>query len=165
MRLTVGDLKVRGKVDNTYTPAAAFDSTRLLIQLGVLRGARRTTKDVGGAYLFGTPTPPTEPGGRFLFVPAPPGSAEFGYPEKDERGRQNYFEVVGNLPGRQGAGRVWGECYGKFLLTKPRESTWMTTFSSTPMALSGASSRRRGAKVSASPPALPPPPWMSSAGS
>jgi len=118
VRLAVGDIKVRGKVDNTYAPTVAFDSTRLLIQLGVLRGARRTTKDVGGAYLFGTPTPPTEPGGRFLFVPVPPGFAEFGYPEKDERGRQNYFEVVGNLPGRQDAGRVWGGCYDKFLLTE-----------------------------------------------
>jgi len=122
VRMTVGDLKVRGKVDNTYAPTVAFDSTRLLIQLGVLRGAQRTTKDVGGAYLFGTPTPPTEPGGRFLFVPVPPGFAEFGYPEKDERGRQNYFEVVGNLPGRQDAGRVWGECYDKFLLTELKDT-------------------------------------------
>ena len=122
VRLTVGDLKVRGKVENTYAPTVAFDSTRLLIQLGVLRGARRTTKDVGGAYLFGKPTPPAEPGGRFLIVPVPPGFGQFGkYPEKDEHGRQNYFEVVGNLPGRQDAGRIWGECYDEFLLTELKE--------------------------------------------
>ena len=53
MRVTVGDLKVRGKVENSYAPTVAFDSTRLLVQIGVLRGAKRTTKDVGGAYLWG----------------------------------------------------------------------------------------------------------------
>ena len=84
----------------------------------MLRGARRTTKDVGGAYLFGKSTPPTAPGDRFLIVPVPPGFGQFGdYPEKDEQGRQNNFEVVGNLPGRQDAGRIWGGCFDEFLLT------------------------------------------------
>ena len=72
VRLTVGDMKVKGKVENTYAPTVAFDSTRLLIQLGVRRGARRTTKGVSGAYLFGKPTPPEADGGRFLFVKVPP---------------------------------------------------------------------------------------------
>ena len=123
VRLTVGDMKVKGKVENTYAPTVAFDSTRLLIQLGVLRGARRTTKDVSGAYLFGKPTPPEADGGRFLFVKVPPGFDKINkaWAEKDADGRQNYFEVVGNMPGRQDAGRVWGECYDHFLMTELKE--------------------------------------------
>jgi hypothetical protein len=99
----------------------AFDSTRLLVQIGVLRGAKRTTKDVGGAYLWGTPTPPEAEHGRALFVKVPPGFAHFGFPETDKQGRPMYFEIVGNLPGRQDAGRIWGGCYDKFLCKELKE--------------------------------------------
>ena len=71
--------------------------------------------------MFGTPTPPEAKGGRYLFVEVPKGFTQFGYPEFDEHGNRNYFEVVGNLPGRQDAGRIWGECYDEFLLTELKD--------------------------------------------
>ena len=73
MRLTVGDEKRKFKVENTFAPTVGYDSTRFLIQLGVLRGSRRTTKDVGGAYLFGTPTPPRGGRGALPLRPGPAG--------------------------------------------------------------------------------------------
>jgi len=64
---------------------------------------------------FGKPSPPEAPGGRALFVRVPNGFSALGDAEADDQGRPMYFEVVGNLPGRQDAGRIWGECYDKFL--------------------------------------------------
>jgi hypothetical protein len=46
----------------------------------------------------------------------PPGWEEFGYPQRRSDGTVMYFEIVGNLPGRQDAGRVWGDCYTSFML-------------------------------------------------
>ena len=51
-----------------------------------------------------------------LWVRAPPGFAQFGYPEFDADGNCNYYQVTGNLPGRQDAGLIWQKCNDKFLL-------------------------------------------------
>ena len=62
VRLAVCDMEVKGKVEKTYAPTVGYDSTRFLIQLGVLRGSRRTTKDVGGTSSARQP-PPRRKGG------------------------------------------------------------------------------------------------------
>jgi len=82
VRLTVGDLKVRDKVENTYAPTVAFDSTRLLIQLGVLRGARRTTKDVGGASSLARPPRRLSPAGASSSSRSPRASQSSATPRR-----------------------------------------------------------------------------------
>ena len=72
VRLTAADEKRRGKVESTFAPTVGYDSTRFPIQLGVLRGPRRTTMDVGSACLFGTP-PPTRGGREALPLRPGPG--------------------------------------------------------------------------------------------
>ena len=51
-----------------------------------------------------------------LFTPVPKGWEQFGYPEYNTRGERQFFEITGNMPGRQEAGAVWGEEYTAKLL-------------------------------------------------
>jgi len=88
---------------------------RFVANLTLGRKGKLYTLDVAGAYLHGKPLAP-EDGGRVLFAKVPPGFEQFGYPEKGPDGSQNYFQVTGNLPGRQGAGLIWQVCNDEFLL-------------------------------------------------
>jgi hypothetical protein len=40
---------------------------------------------------------------------------EYGFPQYDENGQRNLLEITGNIPGRQEAGKIWGEEYTRFL--------------------------------------------------
>ena len=117
-RITIADLVVMGKVDNTFAATVAMDSIRFLTNTALRTGGKIRMLDVGGAYLFGTPTDPGAPGGRVLFAPVPEGFDEFGdeYQQYDADGNQMYFRIDGNLPGRQDAGRIWGDMYTSFLV-------------------------------------------------
>jgi len=115
-RWVIADLKCRFRLENTFAATLAPATHRLLVQLGVmLPGATFGTLDCAGAYFNGTPIPPEEEGGRALFTEVPAGWEEFGFAQFDERGDKQYFEVVGNMPGRQDAGRVWAKAYSEKL--------------------------------------------------
>jgi len=118
--IIVGDLKVKRNAKSTFAPTVVSNLTRLLLQNEVIRGAHRTTKYIGGAYLFGKPTPPEAPDGHALFVRAPKGFSALGVAEADNQRRPVYFEVVDNLPGRQDVGRIWVGCYDELLQEEPQ---------------------------------------------
>ena len=84
--------------------------------LAVLKGATSDQNDVANAYYRGTPLSYDE-GGRVLFCHIPGEWAELGYDLYDENGERNMLEVVGNVPGRQEAGKIWGEECTRFLLS------------------------------------------------
>ena len=47
-------------------------------------------------------------GGRKLYAVVPSWLSDFGdYPAFDSQGRRNILEIVGNMPGRREAGRIW----------------------------------------------------------
>jgi hypothetical protein len=106
------DLK---KVDDTFSAAVLPVSRRLVAQvLAMFPHATSAQNDVQGAYYYGTPTA-YEDGGRILLCHIPDELVEYGFPQHDENGNRNYIEVVGNIPGRQEAGRIWGDEYTSFL--------------------------------------------------
>lgn len=110
------------RIDDTsgtevFAPGLGHDTIRILSSICVRLKLSRIVKDVGGAYLYGTPPHPSSPCGRSLFAPVPPGLEAFGYPEFDPNtGRRNFFEVTGNIPGRRDAGLIFSDFYTKWLL-------------------------------------------------
>jgi hypothetical protein len=72
--------------------------------------------DVPGAYYFGTPAQPGEPGFRMLYGYVPKGLDEFGFPQHNERGERMLYFIRGNAPGRRDAGQIWGKVYTQFLI-------------------------------------------------
>ena len=116
-RITYADLKSKpGPAPTTYAPSISAEGVRTTLNVGVRLGAIREVKDVGGAYLFGTPPHPSEPGGRALFARMPGGLAELlGVLELDENGELYIIAVDGNVPGRREAGRTWSRCYADFM--------------------------------------------------
>jgi hypothetical protein len=80
--------------------------------------AEQTSIDVGGAYWHGTP-PSLEEGGRVIFAPVPAwmeGLGTGGYRAFDRHGRRNFLRILGNMPGRRDAGRIWQTCLIEFIL-------------------------------------------------
>ena len=53
--------------------------------------------------------------GRAIFCRIPKGLEEFAFPSTDKEGKQLYWEVVGNMPGRQEAGKTWFQEYREFI--------------------------------------------------
>jgi len=116
VRGCVGDATRFGKVPDTYSATVAPSSRRLLAQLmAMYPDATSAQNDVRGAYYCGKPVPPEE-GGRCLFCFIPPEMEEYGFPQYDENGQRNLLEIIGNIPGRQEAGKIWGEEYTRFLV-------------------------------------------------
>ena len=72
--------------------------------------------DVPGAYYFGTPAQPGEPGFRMLYGYVPKGLDEFGFPQYNGRGERRLYFIRGNAPGRRDAGQIWGKVYTQFLI-------------------------------------------------
>jgi len=113
-RLALADLVCLGEVKDKFSATVALGTVKFLANVTLGRGGRFYTLDVAGAYLHGKPLQPAD-GGRVIFVPVPPGFAQFGFPEFDSNGNRNYFAITGNLPGRQDAGLIWQECNDEFL--------------------------------------------------
>jgi hypothetical protein len=115
VRGCVADATRFGKVADTYSATVAPSSRRLLAQLMALHPeATSAQNDVRGAYYCGTPLHPDE-GGRSLFCFIPDELVPFGFPQYDKDGNRNLIRIIGNIPGRQEAGKIWGEEYTRFL--------------------------------------------------
>lgn len=113
-RVCVADRVQDGKVPDTFSPTVAPSSRKLMAQLlALLPGATSDQNDVEGAYYNGTPVHPDD-GGRVLFCEIPAELMEFGYEVWAEDGSRNLLEITGNVPGRQEAGKIWGDEYAKF---------------------------------------------------
>jgi hypothetical protein len=116
MRLAIADLVSLGEVKEKFSATVALGVVRFVANATLGRKGKLYTLDVAGAYLHGKPLTP-EQGGRVLFAKVPPGFEQFGYYEFDPVTKeQNYFQVTGNLPGRQDAGLIWQVCNDKFLV-------------------------------------------------
>ena len=115
VRLVLADIRGVFPIDRTFSATVNDETIRFLESFLLGRkGAKRRVLDVKGAYFEGkVPTP--EEGGRVLYARVPPGWSEFGYPEYDSSGGRNYFQVVGNVPGRQDAGVIWQDEYDAWL--------------------------------------------------
>jgi len=80
--------------------------------------AHQTSIDVGGAYYHGTP-PSLEEGGRLVFAHMPywlPGLGGLGYASHAPSGERQFLHIVGNMPGRCDAGRIWQSRFDRFLI-------------------------------------------------
>jgi hypothetical protein len=116
VRGCLADSTKRGRAAGTYSATVASSSRRLMAQFQALHpGANSAQNDISGAYYEGTPLHPDD-GGRCLFAHVPAEFEEFGYSQYNEAGEKMYFEVKGNMPGRQEAGRIWGDEYTTFLV-------------------------------------------------
>ena len=114
-RLALQDLVCLGIVKEKYSSVVAMSTVKYVANVTLGRRGRLYTLDVAGAYLHGRPLQPKE-GGRVIFAKVPPGFEQFGFPERDSAtGKPNYFQVTGNLPGRQDAGLIWQVCNDEFL--------------------------------------------------
>ena len=70
--------------------------------------------DVPGAYYFGSPAQPGEPGFRMMYGYVPKGLEEFGYPQYNEHGERMRYFIRGNLPGQRDAGQIGGKVHTQF---------------------------------------------------
>jgi hypothetical protein len=80
--------------------------------------AHQTSIDVGGACYHGTP-PSLEEGGRLVFAHMPywlPGLGGLGYASHAPSGERQFLHIVGNMPGRCDAGRIWQSRFDRFLI-------------------------------------------------
>lgn len=115
VRGCVADATRFGKVEDTYSATVAPSSRRLLAQVLALHpGATSAQNDMRGAYYCCTPLHPDD-GGRALFCFIPPELEKYGFPQRDKHGNRNLLEITGNIPGRQEAGKIWGDEYTRFL--------------------------------------------------
>ena len=110
----VTDCVVDGKMPDSFSPAVTGDTVRYTCNLQLQIKGVAVVKDVHGAYRHGTPRDPRHPNRRALYARVAPGLKEFGYPRWVD-GVEYVLKIVGNVPGRQDAGVVWGEAYTKFL--------------------------------------------------
>jgi hypothetical protein len=118
VRGCVADATRFGKVPDTYSATVAPSSRRLLAQLMALfPDATSAQNDVRGAYYCGTPLHPDQ-GGRSLYCFIPDELVPYGFPQHDKDGKRNLLEITGNIPGRQEAGKIWGEEYTRFLTSE-----------------------------------------------
>ena len=113
-RFVVTDRVVDGKMPDVYAPAISGDTVRYTCNLQLQIRGVAAVKDVQGAYHHGKPRDPGHPNGRSLYARVAPGLKEFGYPRWVD-GVEYVVKIVGNVPGRQDAGVVWGDAYTTFL--------------------------------------------------
>ena len=113
-RITLAD-KCHLTVDSIETYSCCVDdiTNRLMTLLAPMLGAEQTTIDISAAYFHGLPSLL-----RRLFSVVPWWLKFFGdYPERDAQGRRSLLEIVGNMPGRRDAGRIWQTRLDGFLLS------------------------------------------------
>jgi len=90
-------------------------TNRLVTLVAPTLKAHQTSIDVGGAYFHGTP-PTMEEGGRMVYAVVPEWLQDFGpYRERNPDGSRNLLRIIGNMPGRCDAGRIWQRHNDKFL--------------------------------------------------
>ena len=113
-RVTLAD-KCDLPVDSIETYSCCVDeiTNRLMAAISPLLGAEQTTIDISGAYFHGEPLPD-----RSLYAVVPKWLCHYGpYPAEDARGRRFVLKVVGNMPGRRDAGRIWQVRLDGFLVS------------------------------------------------
>jgi hypothetical protein len=113
-RVTLAD-KCELPVDSIQTYSCCVDDTtnRLMALISPLLGAEQTTIDISGAYFHGAPLP-----ARSLYAVVPKWLHHYGpYPATDAHGRRNVLKIVGNMPGRRDAGRIWQVRLDAFLVS------------------------------------------------
>jgi hypothetical protein len=113
-RVTLAD-KCDLPVDSIETYSCCVDeiTNRLMASISPLLGAEQTTIDISGAYFHGVPLPD-----RSLYAVVPKWLCHYGpYPATDSRGRRNVLKIVGNMPGRRDAGRIWQVRLDGFLVS------------------------------------------------
>jgi len=113
-RFVVADRVVDGRMGDVYAPAVQQDTVRYTCNVELRMKGVSAVKDVEGAYLHGKPLDPSAPRGRVLYARIPRGLEHFGYAER-VNGMKYLLKIVGNVPGRQDAGVIWGKAYDEFL--------------------------------------------------
>ena len=101
----------------TFSSCVDDVTNRIIPAVAPAVRATQTTIDVGGAYYHGTPDS-VEAGGRYLFARIPPWLSDLfpdAYPATDALGRHNFLRILGNMPGRCDAGRIWQRRFDVFL--------------------------------------------------
>jgi hypothetical protein len=101
----------------TFSSCVDDVTNRIITAVAPAVRATQTTIDVGGAYYHGTPDS-VEAGGRYLFARIPPWLSDLfpdAYPATDALGRHNFLRILGNMPGRCDAGRIWQRRFDVFL--------------------------------------------------
>jgi hypothetical protein len=90
-------------------------SNRIIATIAPAIGALQDSIDVGGAYFHGSP-PDMDNGGRRLYVRIPAWLAALfpEYPMRGDRGG-HFLLIMGNMPGRCDAGRIWQQRFDVFL--------------------------------------------------
>ena len=116
-RVTLADKRPSSDLpsDNLVTYSCCVDeiTNRLMAAISPLLGAEQTTIDISGAYFHGDPLPD-----RSLYAVVPAWLHHYGpYPMLDSRGRRNVLKIVGNMPGRRDAGRIWQVRLDGFLVS------------------------------------------------
>jgi len=101
----------------THSNCADEISNRIIAAIAPAIGAHQDSIDVGGAYFHGIPLSMLL-GGRRLYVRIPAWlSALFpAYPQRGKGGGTNFLLIVGNMPGRCDAGRIWQTRFDEFLV-------------------------------------------------
>ena len=115
-RVTIADKADAAAPCQYYAGCANPVAVRLATQLRLqMPEGVQTTVDVSAAYFHGEPTPPEE-GGRIIYAKVCKWLAlYFGYATHDHMGRRNILRIVGNVPGRRDAGRIWACRNDRFL--------------------------------------------------
>jgi hypothetical protein len=118
LRVAISDPTSKDSVDvKSYSPCVDPMSNIIITAVAPSLRAEQTSIDVGGAYWHGTP-PSLDDGGRVIFAPVPAwmaGLGAGGYQAFDRHGRSNFLRILGNMPGRRDAGRIWHSCLDGFL--------------------------------------------------
>jgi hypothetical protein len=113
-RFVVADRVADGRMGDVYAPAVQSDTVRYSVCVELQMKGVSAVKDVEGAYLHGKPLDPSAPRGRALYARVPSGLEHFGYADR-VNGMKYLLKIVGNVPGRQDAGVIWGKAYDEFL--------------------------------------------------
>jgi hypothetical protein len=118
LRVAISDPTAADSVDvESYSCCVDPMSNIVITALVPVLEAEQTSLDVGGAYWHGQP-PAIADGGRVILAPAPlwlEGLGQGRYRARDKHGRRNFLRILGNMPGRRDAGRIWKKCLGEFL--------------------------------------------------
>ena len=113
-RFVVADRVADGRMGDVYARAVQQDAVRYTLNIELQMKGVSAVKDVEGAYLHGKPLDPSTARGRALYARIPRGLEQFGYADR-VNGMKYLLKIVGNVPGRQDAGVIWGKAYDEFL--------------------------------------------------
>jgi hypothetical protein len=117
-RVAIADKADAAATVITHSNCADEISNRLITAIAPAIGAHQDSIDVGGAYFHGIPLSMLL-GGRRLYVCIPAWLAALfpaTYPLRGKGGGTNFLPIVGNMPGRCDAGRIWQSRFDQFLL-------------------------------------------------